>query len=149
MSNAGVTSYTWTPAAFLSDPTSATPKATLTADQRFIVSGTTPAGCQGSDDILVKVYKGPDIYVPSAFTPNNDGLNDLLRPIPVGIKDFKFFRVFNRWGQLVFATQDPQRGWDGKINGASQGTGTFVWMAEAIDYKGNLVTRKGVVSIVR
>ena len=149
MSNAGVTSYTWTPASFLSDPTSATPIATLTADQRFIVSGTTPAGCQGSDDILVKVYKGPDIYVPSAFTPNNDGLNDLLRPIPVGIKDFKFFRVFNRWGQLVFATQDPQRGWDGKINGASQGTGTFVWMAEAIDYKGNLVTRKGVVSIVR
>ncbi len=95
------------------------------------------------------MYKGPDIYVPSGFTPNNDGLNDVLRPVPVGIQDFKFFRVFNRWGQMVFSTQDPKRGWDGRINGTQQGTSTYAWVAEGIDYKGNLVIRKGVVTIIR
>ncbi len=149
MSIAGVTSYTWTPASSLVGANTASPVATLTSDQRFLVVGTTPDGCQGMDDILVKVYKGPDIYVPSGFTPNNDGLNDVLRPIPVGIKEFRFFRVFNRWGQVIYATQDPRHGWDGKIKGTEQGTGTYVWMAEAIDYKGNLVTRKGVVTIIR
>jgi gliding motility-associated-like protein len=149
MSLAGVTNYSWTPATSLVGANSASPIATLTSDQRFLVIGTTPEGCQGMDDVLVKVYKGPDIYVPSGFTPNNDGLNDFLAPVPVGIKEFRFFRVFNRWGQLIYFTQDPKRGWDGKFRGTEQTTGTFVWMAEAIDYKGNLVTRKGVVTIIR
>ena len=149
LSAAGVTSYTWTPSTFLSNATIASPVATLTADQRFFVVGTTPDGCQGIDEVLIKVYKGPDIYVPSGFTPNNDGLNDVLRPVPVGIRDFRFFRVFNRWGEMIFASQDPKRGWDGKIKGVEQGTGTYVWIAEGVDYKGNLVTRKGVVTIIR
>ncbi len=149
MSAAGVTSYVWTPTTNLVGFNTDSPIATLNSDQRFLVVGTTPDGCQGMDDILVKVYKGPEIYVPSGFTPNNDGLNDILRPIPVGISEFHFFRVFNRWGELVYATQDPQRGWDGKLKGTAQSTGTFIWMAEGIDYKGNLVTRKGVVTIIR
>ncbi|HEY6063296.1 MAG TPA: gliding motility-associated C-terminal domain-containing protein, partial [Chitinophagaceae bacterium] len=121
----------------------------LPYDYHYIVTGTTPEGCEGSDDILIKIYQGPDIYVPSGFTPNNDGLNDLLKAIPVGIKEFRYFRVYNRWGQMIFSARDPSTGWDGKINGAEQPTGTFVWMAEAVDYKGNLVSRKGVVTIVR
>ena len=149
MSNAGVTSYNWTPGFPMPDPTDQSPVVTLNADQRFLVVGTTPDGCKGIDDILVKVYKGPEIYVPTAFTPNNDGLNDFLEPVPVGIKEFKFFTVYNRWGQMIFTTRDPKRGWNGKLSGVDQPTGTFVWMAEAIDYRGNLVKRKGVVTIIR
>lgn len=149
LSNAGVTSYSWAPATFLSNANIASPIATLTTEQRFIVTATTPAGCQAVDDVLIKVYKGPDIYVPSAFTPNNDGLNDRLGPIPVGIKEFKYFRVFNRWGQVIFSSNDPSKTWDGKVNGLPQPTSTFVWMAEAIDYKGILITRKGVVTVIR
>ncbi len=147
--NAGVTSYSWSPGTYLNDPGIAKPVATLPHDYRYIVTGKTPEGCEGMDDILIKVYKGPDIYVPSGFTPNNDGLNDVLRAIPVGIRDFKYFRVFNRWGQMIFSTQDPSKGWDGKIKGLEQPTGTFVWIAEAVDYNGNMVTRKGVITIVR
>ena len=55
------------------------------------------------------------IYVPNAFTPNKDGLNDLLKPFMIGIRELKYFRIFNRWGQLVFETQDPNNGWDGRI----------------------------------
>lgn len=146
---AGVTQYTWSPGNFLNNAAITNPVATLPYDQHYIVTGKTPEGCEGSDDILIKVYKGPEIYVPSGFTPNNDGLNDLLKAIPVGIKEFRYFRVYNRWGQLVFSTRNPSAGWDGKINGVDQPTSTFVWMAEAIDYKGNLVNRKGVTTIVR
>jgi gliding motility-associated-like protein len=146
---AGVTQYSWSPANFLNDASIASPIAILPYDYRYIVTASTPEGCEGKDDIFIKVYKGPDIYVPSGFTPNNDGLNDRLGPIPVGIKEFRFFRVFNRWGQLVFSTSDPRRTWDGTLNGVQQPTGTFIWMAEAVDYKGNLVTRKGVVTIIR
>ncbi len=141
--------YSWSPGQFLDDPLVATPIATLTEDYWYVVTGTTPDGCKEKDDIRIKVYKGPDIYVPSGFTPNNDGLNDILKPIAVGIRDFKFFRVFNRWGQLVFATTAPGKGWDGKIKGTEAGTSTFAWIAEGIDYKGNTISRKGVVTIIR
>lgn len=146
---AGVTQYAWSPGTFLNNAGIATPVAILPYDYRYIVTGTTPEGCEGSDDILIKIYKGPDIYVPSGFTPNNDGLNDLLKAIPVGIKEFRYFRVYDRWGQMIFSTRNPSTGWDGKINGTEQPTSTFIWIAEAIDYKGNLVSRKGVVTIVR
>ncbi|HNR17150.1 MAG TPA: choice-of-anchor L domain-containing protein [Chitinophagaceae bacterium] len=149
LGNAGVTQYTWSPANFLNDPTVANPIATLPNDFRYTVTGTTPEGCEGMDEILIKAYKGPEIYVPSGFTPDDNGLNDVLKPIPVGIREFRYFRVFNRWGQIVFSTQDPNKGWDGRINGIRQPTGTFVWMAEAIDYKGNLISRRGFVTIVR
>lgn len=149
LGNAGVTQYTWSPANFLNDPTIANPIATLPNDFRYTVTGTTPEGCEGVDEIFIKAYKGPEIYVPSGFTPDDNGLNDVLRPIPVGIREFRYFRVYNRWGQIVFSTQDPNKGWDGRINGVRQPTGTFIWMAEAIDYKGNLISRKGFVTIVR
>ena len=73
----------------------------------------------------------------------------MLRPVAVGIREFKYFRIFNRWGNMVFSSQDPGKGWDGKIKGLEQATGSYVWIAEAIDFKGNLISRKGVVTIVR
>jgi gliding motility-associated-like protein len=147
--NAGVISYSWSPANFLDNPSIATPVATLASDYRYIVTGRTADGCEGSDDIIIKIYKGPDIYVPSGFTPNNDGLNDVLKAIPVGIRNFHYFRVFNRWGQMIFSTQNAALGWDGRIKGLEQSTGTFIWIAEGTDYKGNPISRKGVVTIIR
>ncbi len=98
---------------------------------------------------FVTVYKGPDIYVPSAFTPNNDGLNDILRAIPVGIKEFKYFKVFNRGGQVVFATTEPSKGWDGRFKGFDQNVESFVWVAEGIDEGGNRILKKGTVTLIR
>lgn len=149
LGNSGVSSYSWSPGNFLSDATIANPVAVLPHDYRYVVTGTTPEGCQGQDDVFIKVYKGPEIYVPSGFTPDGNGLNDILRAIPVGIKAFHYFRVYNRWGQLVFATQDPASGWNGQLGGANQPSGTYVWMAEAIDFRGDLMQRKGTVTIIR
>jgi gliding motility-associated-like protein len=148
-SNAGVIRYNWTPSLFLDNPSIPTPIATLPYDFRYTVTGTTADGCEGIDEILIKVYKGPEIYVPTAFSPDGNGLNDLLKVFPVGMKEFRFFRIFNRWGQLIFQTKDPGTGWDGTINGTPQPIGTFIWMAEGIDYRGQLLSRKGTVTILR
>src|SRR6185437_3966996 len=59
-----------------------------------------------------------------------DGHNDVLRAMPIGVKDFRFFRVFSRWGQMVFQTADPSVGWNGLYNGQQQPSDTFVWVAE-------------------
>jgi gliding motility-associated-like protein len=91
----------------------------------------------------------PDIIVPSGFTPNNDGQNDVLRPLPFGIKEFKYFSVYNRYGQLVFKTNRAGEGWDGTIQGQPQPTGVFVYVAEGIDYLGNKIFRKGTSVLVR
>jgi gliding motility-associated-like protein len=87
--------------------------------------------------------------VPSGFTPNGDGHNDILRAIPIGIKEFKFFAVYNRWGQLVFYTTNAVSGWDGKFNGALQNAGAYVWVTEGIDYQGITIDRKGVAVLIR
>jgi len=64
--------------------------------------------------------------VPSAFTPNNDGNNDILKDIPIGIKKFNYFIIYNRWGNRVFYTTDFSRGWNGKLNEQLQPTAVFV-----------------------
>ena len=77
-----------------------------------------------------------------------NGQNDILKAIPVGIKEFKNFSIFNRWGQLVFQTANAARGWDGKLSAALQ-NGVFVWMAEGTDQQGNTIKRKGTVLLIR
>ena len=91
----------------------------------------------------------PEIYVPTGFTPDGNGKNDLLHAIPVGIKKFNYFRVFNRWGQMVFATTTERVGWDGKISGKLQSTGTYVWIVEGVDFKGNTIFRQGTTTLIR
>ncbi len=149
LSNGGTTIFQWTPARGLNDPFALNPVATLDKDISYTLTMTTPEGCAGSDVINIKVFEAPEIYVPSAFTPNGDGLNDRLYPIPVGIKELRYFRVYNRWGQVVHQSASAGQGWDATIGGVKQPTGTFVWMAEGVDYKGNLVRRKGTVTLIR
>lgn len=145
-----VSQYTWSPSYGLNSTTVQNPIATLNRDITYYVTGRTPANCEGSDTINIKVYKGPEIYVPTAFTPNGDGRNDILKAIAIGMKEYRYFRVFNRYGQMVFETRGNfNRGWDGRVKGKIQNTGTFVWMAETVDYRGNVIQRKGTTMIVQ
>lgn len=145
----GGLSYEWAPATGLSNAAIANPVATNTTDRQYILKAFTPEGCESYDTLQVKIYKGPDIYVPGAFTPNNDGLNDLFRAIPVGINQFEFLAVYDRYGQLIFKTSNSQEGWDGTINGAAQQTGTYVWMAAGTDFNGKRIVKKGSVVLLR
>jgi gliding motility-associated-like protein len=146
--------YQWTPSTGLNNPSTYNPVATINTSSIdsivYKVTVISQEGCSSSDHIMVKIFKtAPDIFVPTAFTPNSDGQNDLLRPILVGISKLKYFRVYNRWGQLVYSTTAPGQGWDGKILGAVQPTGTFACFTQGVDYKGNTITRKGTVVLIR
>ena len=103
----------------------------------------------GVGSVSIKVYHVVDIFVPNAFTPNGDGHNDVLRAVPIGIRDFKYFVVYNRWGQQVFYTRDAAKGWDGSINGKPQDTGTYVWAAAGADFTGKGIQRRGTVVLIR
>lgn len=147
------TAYLWSPSTGLSNTTISNPVGTLniTTDSiRYRVTVTLPEGCVGEDYIVVKVFKtAPEIFVPSGFTPNGDGRNDILRAITVGIRKLDYFRVFNRWGQLIFETNDVSKGWDGTVSGTPQASGTFVFMAQGKDYAGRVVFRKGTTVLIR
>ena len=145
----GGTNYTWTPATGLNNPNIGDPVAILSTTQTFTVKAFTPQGCESYDDVTVKIYKGPDIYLPNAFTPNGDGLNDLYRGIPVGIQQFHFLKIFNRYGELVFYSADHRRGWDGLWKGKKQEAGVFVVIASGTDFRGNPVNKKQSFVLIR
>jgi gliding motility-associated-like protein len=139
----------WAPPTFLSSTSSIVPTFNGTTDKLYTIAIETAAGCLTVDTQFVKVFKEVKFYVPSGFTPNQDGLNDYLKPIPVGIKDFKYFRVYNRWGQLIFDLKDNPKGWNGMINGKLQSTQVVVWMAEGIGINDVVYKQKGTCVLIR
>ncbi|MEO8404167.1 MAG: gliding motility-associated C-terminal domain-containing protein, partial [Chitinophagaceae bacterium] len=146
------TDYVWSPVTGLSNPYIAEPVVTAPGVGETViykVIASTSAGCQGEKFITVKVYEGPDIFVVTAFTPNGDGKNDNFIPFPVGIKQLNFFRVFNRWGQLMYSTTTLNQGWDGKLGGIEQQTGVYVWMVQGVTETGGIINKKGTVTLIR
>jgi gliding motility-associated-like protein len=139
----------WAPATYLANPDTYTPTFSGPTDIAYTVTIETAAGCVTVDTQLVQITKQVKIHVPNAFTPNNDGLNDYLRPIPMGIREFKYFRIFNRWGQLIFDMRSNSRGWDGTLSGKLQGSGVFVWIAEGIGVDNRTYKEKGTAVLVR
>lgn len=139
--------------AFVANPTALFTTLTLTAgidSVKYTVTGTTPEGCNASDDIVVRVFKtGPSIFVPSGFTPNYDGLNDQLRPILAGMRGLTYFRVYNRYGQTVFETREQFKGWDGRLKGVLQASGTYVYQCQAVDFQGKIQSAKGSFLLIR
>jgi gliding motility-associated-like protein len=154
INNSGFINYTWSPAFGLNSSSVKNPVATYNNvlgnnGITYIVTARTVDGCMAKDDITVKVFLKPEIYVPTGFTPNGDGLNDFAVVIPVGIKEFKYFSIYNRWGELVFRTTQSSAGWNGIYKGQLQDGNAFVWEAEGIDYNGNIIMRKGTVVLIR
>lgn len=149
LSSSGGSTYLWTPAYPLNDATLQNPLATLTADQKFVVKVTDFAGCIGYDTVFLKVYAGPTYYIPNAFTPNGDGLNDVFRPIPVGLTKTDWFRVLNRFGELVFESTQWMKGWDGTFRGKKQPVGAYTWIIKGTDRNGKKVEMKGTVMLIQ
>ncbi len=146
-------SYSWSPTIGLNNSSIYNPIATLNASIdsiKYKVTATNAIGCFAESFITVKIYKSnPEIFIPSAFTPNKDGLNDILKPITVGLSKLNFFRIYNRYGQLLFSTSQIGDGWDGTFNGTQQPSGAYVYVAQGIDFKGNNIFKKGTVVLIR
>jgi gliding motility-associated-like protein len=141
--------YNWSPVTGLNRSDIENPVAILDRDQLYRLYTISDKGCKKQTQIFIKRYAGPTIYVPTAFTPNNDGLNDKFKVTPVGIKSFDFMAVYNRLGELVYRTSDYNQGWDGTFKGVQLPAGTFVYVAQAIDYRGKKLFKKGTVTLIR
>jgi gliding motility-associated-like protein len=149
LNGSGGISYSWSPAQYLNNPNIPNPTAVLQLSQVFTLTAYTPAGCETYDQVKVNVINGAEIYLPGAFTPNGDGSNDVYKALPVGIREFKYLRIYNRFGQQIFSTTDYKQGWDGTIKGAKQGSGVYVAIASGIAFTGFEVNSKGTFVLVR
>ncbi len=149
LNGSGGVLYSWSPPEGLSDPAIANPIALIKTSTSYVLTAYTPMGCATTDTIKIKVFKGPAIYIPNVFSPNGDNRNDRFRMTAVGITNIYYFRIFNRYGQLVYNSTNPKDGWDGTINGQPQPTGTYVWMVSGKDFAGQLHEQKGAFMLVR
>jgi gliding motility-associated-like protein len=124
--------------------------APLTTDKTFYIQQQVGNCSSARTAVKIFVYDKTNIFVPSAFTPNNDGRNDLLKVKAYGIVSLDYFRVYNKWGQLVFSTKDISKGWDGLVNGIMQTTSVFVWMVRAKDeVTSDYIEKKGTVLMIK
>jgi gliding motility-associated-like protein len=139
----------WSPGTWLNTPISYTPVFVGLTEQLYTIEIKTNSGCVTVDTQLVKTVKQVQVYVPTAFTPNSDGLNDILRPVAMGIKEVRRFSIFNRWGQLIFETKTDRSGWDGTLNGSPLSSQAVVWMFEGIGVDNKMYIRKGTSVLIR
>jgi len=146
----GAPLFLWSPPEFLDHDNIQSPTAifSTSGEYTYAVKVYTEDECFANDTIHIKVYKtAPDIFVPNAFTPGGTQ-NTLFRPIPVGISKLDYFRVYNRWGVMVFSSSDGS-GWNGSYGGKLQASGSYVWVVQGHDFTGKVITKKGVMVLIR
>jgi gliding motility-associated-like protein len=139
----------WIPADNLDNAASYKPVFTGNTEKTYTIKLTTAAGCITTDTQLVKINKNIVIYVPSAFTPNLDSRNDFLKPFMIGIKELVYFKVFNRWGELVYETKSINPGWNGRYKGIPLQSHTLVWMLQGIGADNKVYNAKGTTVLIR
>jgi gliding motility-associated-like protein len=141
--------YSWLPQTGLNNPSVSNPVYNFNRETDYTIRITTPSGCITYDSVLVRIFSKGDIQVPKAFTPNGDGNNDLLDVFLIGIKELRFFRVYNRWGQLMFETKSNLQLWNGKYKNIDQPLETYVWIAEGVAEDGTVITKRGQTILIR
>jgi len=141
--------YSWSPSTGLNDSQIENPIALLNTDQLYELHSISVYGCESNSNILIKRYKGPELFIPTAFTPNGDGLNDILNVFAIGMKTFYSFDVYNRFGVCLFHTTDQFKGWNGTYKGMKTDPGNYVVVAKAQDYRGKFIVKKVNVILLR
>jgi len=146
----GAISYLWTPSTYLSNDTISDPVGIFpTAGVfRYILTGSGTA-CSGADTITITVLGYSPVHMPTGFTPNHDGTNDILAPIPTMDSKVRRFSVYNRSGKLLYDCNTANCGWDGRYNGVLQEIDTYFWRIEYEDSKGKNRTSTGTTTLLR
>jgi gliding motility-associated-like protein len=134
--------YSWAPAVFIDNAQALQPIVNPPQDTSYVLTVVSNQGCGTATDTM-RVYVYKDIYIPNAFSPNNDGLNDTwLIPALRAYSEYTI-SVYNRYGQLIFYTKNNSKAWDGKFKGMPQPVGVYVYMVEIKDvekiFKGTLM----------
>jgi gliding motility-associated-like protein len=140
--------FLWSPAYQLSDATASNPIATPDMNIMYTVVASTVFGCKATDSISIYVSNESLVDVPNAFTPGT-GINNQFKIIKRGIVNLNYFRVFNRWGNLIFETTDINQGWDGSYKGKPQDFGVYVYELQCVTNTGKIYNKQGNVTLIR
>lgn len=144
---AGASQYKWEPEQWLDNPWSATPITKPEAPITYSVTGYNEYGCKAT--LSVDIDINDKLFLPNAFSPNGDGLNDEFNIGNIGYQKLIAFRVFNRFGEEVFSTTNPKQGWKGDHKGKPADLGVYFYYINIIDIKGREKILKGDVSLIR
>jgi gliding motility-associated-like protein len=112
-------------------------------------------GCTGRDEIIVKIDRNRNVYIPNAFSPNGDGINDILKVYTgLGVSEINYFRIFDRWGEQVYGRDrflpgdNDLEGWDGRMDGKTMNSGVYVFIAEVVFIDGRVLLYRGDISLI-
>jgi gliding motility-associated-like protein len=147
--------YSWTPTATLSCNTCANPLAMPDFTTSYRVDVISDHGCPASDSVTIHLFcDNSQIFIPNSFTPNGDGQNDVFYPRGKGVKNVNTFRIYNRWGELVYErdnidVNDPSVGWDGSYKGNPPRPDVYVYLIEADCSAGDPIHIKGDITIIK
>ncbi len=149
LQGSGGTQFEWSPSTGLNNPDISNPVGNVSSDMTYLLTVETAEGCTDTASVKVTVVKNTAVFVPNAFTPNNDGLNDIIKPYLVGIKTLDYFTIYNRWGQKVFSTNQMGNGWDGYLNGKIIDNSEYAWVLKAVDITGKVYNLKGTFILLK
>jgi gliding motility-associated-like protein len=145
--------YSWSPNIGLDQYTVYNPVFNYDQQTQYLIAITSPAGCSTIDTVLVQINTVTPlvsaVFVPNAWSPNGDSHNDRLYPLTENIKTLNYFRIFNRWGQLMFETNVIGNGWNGVFNGKPQISDVYTWTVEAIGFDGHIYQKAGNSLLLR
>lgn len=152
-----LTTYLWTPATGLSTPDSASTECLVSDTAVYVITVTSGMGCTATDSVVVVPFFPPVIvvpdpcgeaFLPDQFSPNGDGLNDTFCALG-GCYTALSLMIYDRWGQRVFSSSDPEVCWDGQLNGAQLPAGVYAFTFSAERSTGEAVERKGTITLRR
>ncbi|WP_299254701.1 PKD domain-containing protein [uncultured Cytophaga sp.] len=142
--------YTWTPPTGLSCLTCNNPTVQPLDDIKYNLNVTDVRGCYDQNyQYNIKIKPETFIKMPTMFTPNGDGNNDVVFVNGWGVKTLLEYQIFNRWGQLIFTTSNMHEGWDGTFNGALQSSDIYVYKVKALTWKNIEIKEEGYINLVR
>ncbi|HLF45271.1 MAG TPA: PKD domain-containing protein [Chitinophagaceae bacterium] len=150
-----MTNYLWSPSTFLSCTTCPQPDVTPEYNMNYLVVYSDSNNCRNSNTILIKALcNNSNVFVPNTFSPNEDGNNDMFYPRGRGINRVKIFRIFNRWGEIVFERYDfPVNnaiyGWDGTKKGVKANADVYIYQLEVYCQNGDVLSSTGNVTLIR
>ena len=153
--SADVITWKWSPGKWLSCISCSQPLAAPGDNITYRVTAANQGQCEAQDEITVSVIcNNANVYIPNTFSPNNDGVNDVFYPRGTGLYNINSFKVFNRWGQMVFSkghisANDPQYGWDGTLNGVLLPADVYVYTMEVVCSNNITLPVRGNITLIR
>jgi gliding motility-associated-like protein len=148
--NGNCSYFEWIPNYYLTSNTIQNPIANPPVTTQYIVYGATENDCKTTDTITIRISEESVLDLPNAFSPGSGtSINDELKIITRGIVNLNYFRIYNRWGELVFETKQIEKGWDGRYKGKPQLLGVYVYTIDAVTSTGKRFYKQGNITLIR